>query len=214
MIDVRRRPLSWHPGGRPRTGQSNCPTEALADNASRRYHNDRVGKYLWPGRHLPWPGAPTREAGASRSLTVAVTAKRANAGSDFVPVFFMIEARWFSSVRWLMQRPPARSPSGYLVGARRVTFRHSLFALLRVPARQVSRLPHAPIGAQGVSRRDPTGAREPAADYGTVSIFRICSSNLPSGTIATHEFLIERWTSCADHLVQRPWRYAWPAARI
>ncbi len=28
-------------------------------------------------------------------------AKRAKAGSDFAPIFFMIEARWFSTVRWL-----------------------------------------------------------------------------------------------------------------
>ena len=31
-------------------------------------------------------------------------ARISNAGRDFDPVFFMIEARWFSTVRWLMQR--------------------------------------------------------------------------------------------------------------
>ena len=37
----------------------------------------------------------------------AASAKRANAGRDFEPVFFMIEARWFSTVRWLMPRSAA-----------------------------------------------------------------------------------------------------------
>lgn len=37
----------------------------------------------------------------------AASARRANAGSDRVPVFRMIAARWFSTVRWLMPRSAA-----------------------------------------------------------------------------------------------------------
>ena len=37
----------------------------------------------------------------------AASARRASAGSDLDPVFFMISARWFSTVRWLMPRSAA-----------------------------------------------------------------------------------------------------------
>ena len=37
----------------------------------------------------------------------AASANRARAGSDFAPIFFMIEARWFSTVRWLRLRSAA-----------------------------------------------------------------------------------------------------------
>jgi hypothetical protein len=36
-----------------------------------------------------------------------MSANLANAGSDFDPVLFMMEARWFSTVRWLMPRSAA-----------------------------------------------------------------------------------------------------------
>jgi hypothetical protein len=39
--------------------------------------------------------------------TPAANANRASAGRDLDPVFFMIEARWFSTVRWLMCRSAA-----------------------------------------------------------------------------------------------------------
>ena len=41
------------------------------------------------------------------SFTAAASANRASAGSDLVPVFVMIAARWFSTVRWLMPRSAA-----------------------------------------------------------------------------------------------------------
>ena len=37
----------------------------------------------------------------------AASASRASAGKDFAPVFFMIDARWFSTVRWLILRSAA-----------------------------------------------------------------------------------------------------------
>jgi len=40
-------------------------------------------------------------------LGPAAKANRANAGSDFEPVRFMIAARWLSTVRWLMPRSAA-----------------------------------------------------------------------------------------------------------
>src|SRR6185437_8383162 len=40
-------------------------------------------------------------------LEPAAKANRANAGSDFEPVRFMIAARWLSTVRWLMPRSAA-----------------------------------------------------------------------------------------------------------
>jgi hypothetical protein len=36
-----------------------------------------------------------------------MSANLANAGSDFDPVLFMMEARWFSTVRWLTPRSAA-----------------------------------------------------------------------------------------------------------
>ena len=37
----------------------------------------------------------------------AASANRAKAGSDLAPILFMIEARWFSTVRWLIPRSAA-----------------------------------------------------------------------------------------------------------
>jgi len=52
------------------------------------------------------------EPGSFTGSTVAVfaaaaSASRASAGRDFDPVRFMIEARWLSTVRWLMPRSAA-----------------------------------------------------------------------------------------------------------
>src|ERR1700722_1655660 len=38
------------------------------------------------------------------SFTAAASANRASAGNDLVPVFVMMAARWFSTVRWLIPR--------------------------------------------------------------------------------------------------------------
>jgi hypothetical protein len=48
-----------------------------------------------------------RAIDGSSSPADARSASRASAGSDFDPVLFMIEARWFSTVRWLMLRSAA-----------------------------------------------------------------------------------------------------------
>src|ERR1035437_4149103 len=45
--------------------------------------------------------------GSSAPFQAAASANLANAGRDLEPVFFMIEARWFSTVRWLMPRSAA-----------------------------------------------------------------------------------------------------------
>ena len=47
---------------------------------------------------------PRCTTGSSVTFQAAVSANRANAGTDFDPVFFMIEARWFSTVRWLIPK--------------------------------------------------------------------------------------------------------------
>jgi hypothetical protein len=43
----------------------------------------------------------------SSASDAAASANRAKAGTDLAPVFFMIEARWFSTVRWLRRRSAA-----------------------------------------------------------------------------------------------------------
>ena len=62
--------------------------------------------YLLAGR-MAGGRDPRCKIGSSVSFQAAASANRANAGSDFEPVFFMIEARWFSTVRWLMPRSAA-----------------------------------------------------------------------------------------------------------
>ena len=52
-------------------------------------------------------GLTFQAAGSPEPLRAAASASLASAGSDFDPVFFMIEARWFSTVRWLMPRSAA-----------------------------------------------------------------------------------------------------------
>ena len=41
---------------------------------------------------------------SSAPFRAEASANRANSGRDFDLVFFMIEARWFSTVRWLIPR--------------------------------------------------------------------------------------------------------------
>jgi hypothetical protein len=50
---------------------------------------------------------PAGGGGAAASSQAAASAIRANAGKHFDPVLFMIAARWFSTVRWLMPRSTA-----------------------------------------------------------------------------------------------------------
>ena len=53
----------------------------------------------------------------------ATSASRASAGSDFDPVLFMIDARWFSTVRWLMPRSAAMFLLGWPASTRSITSR-------------------------------------------------------------------------------------------
>ena len=55
----------------------------------------------------PLTGDPSRKSSSSTLLPAARNANRVNAGRDFDPVLCMIEARWFSTVRWLMPRRAA-----------------------------------------------------------------------------------------------------------
>jgi hypothetical protein len=59
----------------------------------RSSRHDRVGNHLLEGCRPAASGVPARTRGASTSFPTATRASRANAGSDFVPVFRMIEAR-------------------------------------------------------------------------------------------------------------------------
>ena len=51
-----------------------------------------------------WVEIRAAPIGSSVSFPAAASANRASAGTDFDPVFFMIEARWFSTVRWLIPK--------------------------------------------------------------------------------------------------------------
>jgi hypothetical protein len=73
----------------------------------RRCRHDRFGNYLLAVHRAAVAGVPAPANCASASLPAAVTANRANAGSDLLPVRFTVEARWFSTVRWLIRRSSA-----------------------------------------------------------------------------------------------------------
>jgi hypothetical protein len=80
----------------PPSPRSFIPLVPLASQAERRIDRDILSarqRSLYNGPLTSWP-----------SSVPAASANRANAGSDLVPVFVMIEARWFSTVRWLMPR--------------------------------------------------------------------------------------------------------------
>src|SRR5580698_1281171 len=66
-----------------------------------------------PGNYLAWLA----------SSLVAAIISRASAGSDFAPVFFMMEARWFSTVRWLMPRSAAMFLLGWPAKTRSMIWR-------------------------------------------------------------------------------------------
>ena len=74
-------------------------------------------------------GAGCEKATVSRALVparlppAATSASRASAGSDFEPVLFMMEARWFSTVRWLMPRSAAIFLLGWPASTRSITSR-------------------------------------------------------------------------------------------
>ena len=53
----------------------------------------------------------------------ARSANRASTGSDFDPVLFIIEARWFSTVRWLMPRSAAMFLLGWPASTLSITSR-------------------------------------------------------------------------------------------
>ena len=72
------------------------------------------------------------------SLTAAASANRANAGSDRVPVFVMIEARWFSAVRLLMLMP--RSAATFSAGMAGKTHLHDLTLPRRQPGDVAGRI--------------------------------------------------------------------------
>ena len=59
----------------------------------------------------------------ARPPPAATSASRASAGSDFDPVRFMIDARWFSTVRWLMPRSAAMFLLGWPASTRSITSR-------------------------------------------------------------------------------------------
>ena len=66
----------------------------------------RLGNYLLAGR-MAVVRDPRCTTSSSVSFQAAASANRANAGTDFDPVFFMIKARWFSTVRGLIRRSAA-----------------------------------------------------------------------------------------------------------
>ena len=53
----------------------------------------------------------------------ARSANLASAGSDFDPVLFMMPARWFSTVRWLMPRSAAMFLLGWPASTLSITSR-------------------------------------------------------------------------------------------
>ena len=89
------------------------------DRSCRR---DRLGNHLLGVCRAAVTGVPVdvRRVGA---IPAAASANRANAGSDFEPVFFMIEARWFSTVRWLMPRSAAMFLLGWPARTRSMIWR-------------------------------------------------------------------------------------------
>ena len=67
--------------------------------------------------------ASQREIDGSSPPPEARSANLASAGSDFDPVLFMIEARWFSTVRWLMPRSAAMFLLGWPASTLSITSR-------------------------------------------------------------------------------------------
>jgi hypothetical protein len=95
MVTVQRSVLLSLPGGNhPRPGKYPHSGDAVSSRARKLLCNGRAGF----GNYLP---------GLPASFTAAASASRASSGSDLVPVFVMIEARWFSTVRWLIPRSTA-----------------------------------------------------------------------------------------------------------
>jgi hypothetical protein len=94
-----------------------CLSMIITQRIARRRH--RAGHLRSRGlttpravHRAPTTGAVACATGASAPFPAAASANRAGAGSDRVPVRFMIEARWFSTVRWLI----CRSAAMFLLG--------------------------------------------------------------------------------------------------
>jgi len=89
--------------------RSNLPERSagVAMFYNQRYRSGRergrFGNYLQVIRWAAVAGDRPDE-GLSSAGQVADSVNLASAGMDFDPVLFMIEARWFSKVRWLIPR--------------------------------------------------------------------------------------------------------------
>jgi hypothetical protein len=78
-----------------------------SEDSARR---PRAGHHDPPHIYAPAAGAfeiKRQTCALSSAAEAAAKANRAKAGSDLAPIFFMIEARWFSTVRWLRLRSAA-----------------------------------------------------------------------------------------------------------
>ncbi len=78
------------------------PCDRLNQHRTAWRPEGRFGNYLGAGRWTTAGGT-----GSTAVFRAAASARRARAGSEVDPVRFMIEARWFSTVRWLMPRSAA-----------------------------------------------------------------------------------------------------------